>query len=989
MRPPFFHVLFLAAFLGSIWARADEEGGRRYYAERVHPLLKTHCFRCHGEGEELKGGFRLTSREGLLHGGHYGPAFNSADPASSVLLEMVSYKDADHQMPPKGKLPEEALAILAHWMEMGAPYDPALEIRGAATERRGFTVTEADRQWWAYRPLSSVEPPRPEDASWSENGIDAFIRSQLQREGLEPNPPAPPAALIRRLHYDLTGLPPHPEEVVAFVRATAENPEAAWKAAVEDLLARPQYGEKWARHWLDLVRYAESNGFERDDSKPHLWRYRDYVVEAFNGNLPYDQFVIEQLAGDELEQPTQRSLTATGYHRLMQWDDEPADREQHVYDVLADNVQVTSETFLATTLNCARCHDHKADPISQRDYYAFMAFFKGVTHYQRDGTLVHWATPEERNAFEKERETRLAQIEADKGKVAQQIREALEKAGVLTQLNPTQVVTFVEDARKGGALWEYTTERPGNDWFEVGYSNKAWHRARSGFGHGRPPGSVTVTEWKTPEIWLRTSFGLQILPESLVLDIHHDEDVEVYLNGVRIYEAKGYLTRYETVILPLQAVSALQTGRNILAVHCRQTGGGQYIDLALRSGVNPEDAFTSLLSSPQLKEHTEAVRRETGKDLVAEYRRLDGEALRWRKAEAGIPIHAVTESGPDPGPMPVHARGSAHAPGEPMAPGIPAVLAPTGSDPQTIAVQAVERQGRRSSGRRLALARWIVDPGNPLTARVMVNRLWQHHFGRGLVPSSSDFGHLGESPSHPELLDWLARRFIEDGWDVKAMHRLILHSRTYRLSSEPDSGNLERDPQNRHFWRFDMRRLTAEELRDSMLAVSGKLNLRVGGPWVYPPLPPEILATASRPDQVWPVSPDPADHFRRSLYIHVKRSLRHPLLADFDQADTDTGCPVRFATTVPTQALALLNSAFVNEQARLLAGRMREQGRSLPEQIAAGLRLVAQREGREDEIAQLLALHEQLQTQAGLSADAALDRIALVALNLNEFLYLD
>jgi hypothetical protein len=966
-----------------------DEAGRRYFAEKVHPLLEEHCFKCHGGGKELKGDFRITSREGLMQGGHYGPAHNADDPGASVLLEMVSYQDADHQMPPKGKLPEEALATLAHWMEMGAPYDPALEIKGESTARRGFTVKDEDRAWWAYRPVAKSAPPTVADPEWSANAVDAFVRAQLEREGLSPNPQAAPGALIRRLAYDLTGLPPGTEEVREFEAAFAKDPDAAWAAAVDRLLASPHYGEKWARHWLDLVRYAESNGFERDNPKPHIWRYRDYVVEAFNTNLPYDQFVIEQLAGDEIAEPTMRSLVATGYHRLMQWDDEPADREQHVYDVLADNVQVTSETFLGSSLNCSRCHDHKADPFSQKDYYSFMAFFKGVTHYRTEGTILNWATGEEKTAFAKQRQDGLARLEAEKAALLPQIRAALEKAGVLGEPGTTPVVTLVEDARKGGVDWFYTTEKPSDDWRDVGFVNKSWFKARSGFGHGRPPGSVERTEWKTPEIWLRTTFGLESLPGSLVLDIHHDEDVEVYLNGTLIHEAKGFLTAYETVVLPKTAVDALQTGRNVIAVHCRQSGGGQYIDLALCTGVAKRDSFENLLTGPGLREHATAIRKHGGKDLVAEYKRINDEIDRLRRAEAGLAINAVTETGPDPGPMPVHARGSAHAPGEPMMPGVPAVLASPDSNPKPVATSPVTRDGRTTSGRRLGLAKWIVDPSNPLTARVMVNRIWQHHFGRGIVPSSSDFGKLGEKPTHPELLDWLAGRFVESGWDLKAMHRLILLSRTYRMSSEPGSANLEKDPRNLNFWRYDMRRLTAEELRDSILAVSGNLNRRTGGEWVCPPLPAEVLATASRPGAGWPVARDPADHYRRSLYIHVKRSLRYQMLADFDQADTDTGCAVRFATTVPTQALSLLNSAFVNDQARILAGRMRAEGGNVRERIAAGLLAVLQREAHAEELDHLVALHGDLKSGQGLSEEAALDRVALLALNLNEFIYLD
>ncbi|MCB1207174.1 MAG: DUF1549 domain-containing protein, partial [Verrucomicrobiae bacterium] len=718
------------------------ELGRAYYAEKVQPLLKEHCFKCHGGGKELKGDFRITSREGLLHGGHYGSAFDANDPSASVLLEMVSYKDADHQMPPKGKLSEENLATLAHWIEMGAPYDPELEIKGENAGRKGFTVKEEDRQWWAYRPVEKADPPKAADPAWCENGIDAFVRTQLDREGLKPNPEAAPEVLIRRLTYDLTGLPPTAEEVETFVSASAKDSDTAWSKAVDELMARPQYGEKWARHWLDLVRYAESNGFERDNPKPHIWRYRDYVVDAFNSNLPYDRFVIEQLAGDEIEEPTMQSLVATGYHRLMQWDDEPADREQHVYDVLADNVQVTSETFLGTTMNCARCHDHKADPVSQKDYYSFMAFFKGVTHYRTEGTLVNWATSEEKAAFEIHRREELSRLEGEKASLLTELRQALEAAGVLEGSGTTPAVTLVEDARRGGAEWFYTTEKPSDDWRDVGFVNKSWFKARSGFGHGKPPGSVEKTEWKTPEIWMRTTFGLEVLPDSLVLDIHHDEDVQVFLNGTLIHEAKGFLTSYETIVLSKSAVNALQTGRNVVAVYCRQTGGGQYIDLALRTGMNGAGSFENLLAGPELREHGAAIRKHAGRDLVGEYKKVNDRIDGIRRAEAGVAINAVTESGPDPGPMPVHARGSAHAPGEPMMPGIPAVLASEGSEPLLLETKAVEQGDRKTSGRRLALAKWMVGPDNPLTARVMVNRLWQHHFGRGIVPTTSDFGKL-------------------------------------------------------------------------------------------------------------------------------------------------------------------------------------------------------------------------------------------------------
>jgi hypothetical protein len=350
----------------------------------------------------------------------------------------------------------------------------------------------------------------------------------------------------------------------------------------------------------------------------------------------------------------------------------------------------------------------------------------------------------------------------------------------------------------------------------------------------------------------------------------------------------------------------------------------------------------------------------------------------------------VKESGPNPLPLQVHLRGSAHAPGDEVVPAFPAVLSGT-DEPMPASYEPVSHTvGPDSSGRRLALAKWIASPENPLTARVIMNRLWQHHFGRGIVPSSNDFGSLGEDPTHPELLDFLASELVAKGWSLKEMHRLILASRTFRMSSAPNETNLLKDPTNKLFWRFNMRRLTAEEMRDSILALSGKLNLESGGHWVYPPLPPEVLATASRPGKGWPISQNTDDHFRRSVYIHVKRSLRYQMLADFDQADTDSPCAVRFATTVPTQALTMLNSKFVNDQASVFAERLRAgSGNTLEERVRTGLRLVTQREPLDDEVAHCVSLVGRLQSEQGLSEEQAMERFALVALNLNEFVYLD
>lgn len=970
---------------------ANDDAGVVFYREKVYPILKEHCFSCHGGKDKLKGEFRVTSREGLLRGGEFGPGYDEVEPAKSLFLEMISYKDADYEMPPKAKLPDSELNILTEWINKGAPFDPALEIKGDPSEgHRGFTVTDENRQWWAYKSVSTAAPPEPTNAEWANNGIDQFVLHGLEEAGLQPNPDAEPGVIIRRLYYDVIGLPPTPEAVTNYIKQHEVDPGQAYSDLIEELLASPHYGEKWARHWLDLVRYAESNGFERDNPKPEIWKYRDYVISAFNRDIPYDQFVIEQLAGDEIAEPTRDSLAATGYHRLMQWDDEPADRKQHVYDLLADNVQVTTETFLGSTLGCARCHDHKADPFSQKDYYSFMSFFHGVTHYQTPGTIYHYANDEQRKAFEKTRQDNIAKLKTEVEELETKIRDYLVEQELIKRSGSIRDMIYLRDGRKENpAKWEFTTKKPTDDWIEVGFRDKMWDRGIGGFGTRGTPNTIVKTVWNSKDIWMRASFGLKEIPEALNLELYHDEDVEVYLNGVEILRRKSYITNYQVFPLDKKALAALQTGRNVIAIHCKQTVGGQYVDAGLRTPVADSRKLEDIVRVngnktliTQIKDHFKA-------DLYQQFVDKKKAITNWQQRVAGEPMNIVKERGDTPGPMYVHLRGSAHVMGDPVFPAHPAVFASSGNDPVNLVSKKVEWHGGKSSGRRLALANWMVSKDNPLTARVMVNRIWQHHFGRGIVPSSSDFGKLGEKPTHPELLDWLANEFMKSGWGIKDMHRLILQSRTYQMSSAPNSANSAVDPTNRLFWRNNMRRLTAEELRDSILVMSGKLEKQVGGHWVYPPLPEAVLATASRPGKGWPISKHEPDHYRRSVYIHVKRSLRPPMMTDFDQADTDSACAVRFATTVPNQALMMLNSKFVNDHAKLLGKRMKAVAGEPRAKISHGLELVTQKQAKAADIDICMDLYNKLQTQTGLSSDEAMNRVALLALNLNEFIYLD
>ena len=539
---------------------------------------------------------------------------------------------------------------------------------------------------------------------------------------------------------------------------------------------------------------------------------------------------------------------------------------------------------------------------------------------------------------------------------------------------------LLPDSRSQAQTWSYTFQKPAADWAASGFDASSWKRGPGGFGTNGTPGAQVRTEWRSGDIWMRTTFALDRVPRRLALDLHHDEDVEVYLNGEKIYSAQGYLREYERVPLGREAARKLRMGDNVLAVHCRQTGGGQYIDVGLAEAGGVAD-FATLLKRDGARVWDVA--------LVEKLERLSRELEESRKAkppEAGIEVMCVSESGR--AETFVLLRGNPGAEGEKVVPGFPAVLCSTDNEP----VAPTKLSGdaaSSSSGKRRALAEWIVGPANPLTARVMANRLWQYHFGRGIVPTPNDFGLLGESPTHPELLDWLACELRDGGWKLKRMHKLIMMSATYRQSSAGNAAALAKDPGNDLWWRYPMRRLTAEEIRDSILAVSGRINLQLGGPSVYPPIPREVLAGQSVPGAGWGKA-TPEEASRRSVYIHVKRSLAVPLLSLNDAADTDSSCPVRYTTTVPTQALGMLNGEFTNEQAGFLAKRVAaEKPGDLAAQCRMASLLVSSRPLSDADLRDDLKLIADLRERHGLSADAALTQYCLLLLNTNAFVYLD
>ncbi len=956
-----------------------------FFDQKVYAILKDNCFKCHGEEKKLKGQFRLTSREGLLAGGEIGPAINLKEPQKSLLLDMLSYRDGDHEMPPKAKLPQAQIDILTQWVKLGAPFNPKLEIAGNDVPHKlpNTQINARTKAYWAYQKIQHPPTPKVANDDWGRSAIDAFVFDRLARNKLTPNGPADRRKLIRRAYYDLIGLPPSPEEVAAFMKDNSPN---AFGKVIDRLLAMPQYGEKWGRHWLDLVRFAETNGYERDSKKDLIWKYRDYVIRAFNEDKPYDRFIMEQIAGDEMPDKTGDSITATGFYRLGIWDDEPADRPLARYDYLDDILRTASETFLGMTVGCARCHDHKIDPIPQKDYYSLLSFFSDISPHGKGKTNHVPITDANTKAqMEKKRAEQQKVITAIQSKL-EPIEEALidgyavknptirDKADGKERNKLKNPYALPDAARGKGQIWEYTTTKPGDNWFEIAYNDREWKKDWSGFGSKGTPGGHVRTEWKTSDIWLRKDFRLVEIPGKLVLRIHHDEDAEVYLNGKQIKTFTGHIGRYVDVDITEASLDVLQTGRNTIAIHCRQTSGGQYIDAGLLVDYN----ITPIPILARL--HGKAI---LGDAKLAEYNQLHQQFTTLEQQKFAVKEEfamAVGERGRQK--TWVLRRGNPQLQGEEVVPAFPQILSAS-----EVKIPEGYDTGK-TSGKRRVLAEWIASKNNPMTAKVMANRLWQHHFGRGIVRSSNNFGHIGDQPTHPELLNWLAAELIDGGWKLKRMHKLIMMSRTYQMASRGNQAALAADPNNDFFWRFDMRRLTAEEIRDSILTLTGQLNLKMAGPSIYTEIPAEVAKTASRPGAAWGRS-SKEDAVRRSVYIFVKRSLNEPFLASFDWADTDNTCDVRFVTTVPTQTLTMMNSKFLNDSAEVLAARLQEeQPNDTSAQVTRAITLATSRPATKEDVADGLKLIEHF-TKNGIDENKALQRLCLLVLNLNEFVYLD
>jgi hypothetical protein len=656
--------------------------------------------------------------------------------------------------------------------------------------------TPAQKSYWAFQPVKKSPVPAVKDKAWVKTPIDAFILAKLEEKKLQPNPRADKLTLLRRVTIDMTGVPPTQEEIQQFLSDKSPN---AWEKVVDRLLASPAYGERWGRHWLDVARYADSNGFKADETRPNVWRYRDYVINAFNQDKPYDRFVKEQIAGDELYPGNQEALIAMGFNR--HWIDETnaPDLFERRHQTLDDMTTVTGVAFLGMTFGCARCHDHKFDPILTKDYYRLQAFFANTAF--GDGPLP-LADPEAKRKYDEQYaawDTKTKDIRDEMARIMAPILEERKKHSATVMTDEVQAVIA----------------KPAAD--RTPLEQQVYHIAETRFG------------------------GLGDPVKALKGD-----------NAKRYAELKTQLASFDS----------------------------------MKPAPLPQGQFMTDLNAT---------------------------------APPTYILHG----------------GSRFAPGDEVQPGFLSILDPSDA-------KITPPAGVSSTGRRSALAEWLTDPSNPLPARVMVNRIWHYHFGRGIVATPGDLGVMGSRPTHPELLDYLATYFVDNGWSMKKVHRLILLSNAYQEASDFDAKIAEADPDNKLLWRYPRHRMEAEAIRDSMLATSGLLNPKMGGPGVFPPVPPGLISELSATAVAggWRTEKDPAQSDRRSVYIFVRRNLPYPLLQEFDTANTFESCDYRKNTVTPPQSLDLLNNELVLDWAAKLAGRvLNDSGLTPAAQVDRAFRL--------------------------------------------------
>ncbi len=992
-----------------------------FFESKIRPILVERCYECHSSAsKKLRGNLVLDTKAGWTKGGDTGPAIEPGDPDNSLLIQAVRYDDPILKMPPKGKLADTEIAALTDWVKRGAP-DPRLgEARPVA--KRVIDI-EAGRSHWAFQPLKTSDPPAVSNETWCRTPIDRFILARLDEKKLTPSEDASRRVLIRRAYFDLIGLPPSPEEVDTFVNDSSDN---AYEKVIDHLLESPHYGERWARHWLDLARFAESHGFEHDYDRPTAYHYRDFVIEALNQDLPYDTFVKWQLAGDEYAPDNNLALKATGFLAAgvhsTQITKNQVEKER--YDELDDMTNTTGTAFLGLTIGCARCHDHKYDPIPQKDYYRFVATFTTTVRSEVDllsdpeGYRKALAKYEAEHApyvaalaaFESEQlPARLERWEANRDQskskpqwVVLEPSKFTSKGGathktlddgsiriegtnadfdtytIVAACDLPEITAIKIEALSDPSLVQGGPGRAANGNFDL--TDIALKVGpRYGIGQTQEPSLINP----------KATFEQKGLPIAAAIDNDKKSgwavDPEFGKDHAAVFELGSDIRTDSGATLTLTLDFQGNHGHNIGRLRISATDSPRPVGI-------DDDGIPARIKTILDVARDQRSNQQTA-ELLAWYKTID---LPWRALNQAIEDHAQTA----PKKEGVKALISTE--------GLPAVRLHTQGadflekthflrrgDPNLkegeanqgflqVLMSRSEREshwqtpppkGWRTSYRRRALAEWMTDAndgaGN-LLARVIVNRLWQHHFGRGIVATPSDFGAQGALPSHPELLDWLARALIHNGWRLKPIHKLIMMSSVYRQSSHGDPSKSAIDVDNALLWRQERRRLEAEPIRDAMLAVSGLLDSRMFGPGT--------LDLRMR---------------RRSIYFTVKRSKLIPMMTLFDAPDALTPIAARPGTTGAPQSLLLLNSPIVREWAAGFAHRVRpDEGTTLDDAVRSAYRIALSRQPSVQEQADARAfLDRQVASHKAAGhtdgIEPALTDFCQVLMSLNEFVFIE
>ena len=979
-----FTVILLTAAQSTSVARPEPDSSEPVeFARDIRPIFSENCFACHGpDSEARQANLRLDTREGLFE--QRSGLVVPGDPSQSRLFQRISAHQEALRMPPRRSdksLTPRQIEQVRRWIEQGAKW----------------------QMHWAFTPPGQVEPPAGADPGWPRNPIDRFVLARLEKEGLKPSPRASRETLIRRLSLDLTGLPPTPEEVERFLQDTSPD---GYTRLVDRLLQSSRFGERMTMQWLDAARYADTQGYQTDGERI-MWRWRDWVIQAYNRNLPFDRFTIEQLAGDLLPQANLEQRIATGFNRNHRANTEGGIiPEEYLVEYAVDRVETTSAVWMGLTMGCARCHDHKYDPVSQREFYQMMAYFNNVKESGiafKEGNsepMIKAPTPSMQSRIEAlDRELEAAQQSFQQtlpeGRKAQRhweqrvagrtdldwpISEGLKAHFALDSSSSVQVKSQLEPQYISGRIGE-AVRLDGRQALELGKVVALTQSDQVSFGVWVYPTevqnggilSIMEEDFRPQDFSLhlkdnkvQVSFGQRWLDDAIRLETHrrlsvntwhhlmvtHDGSqrspgLKIYIDGelqeinVLFDRFTGTVTSDHPMRVGVGADEAYFVG-SIDDVRCydrvlspqevRIASCGESVgEIAALAPEGRSRAQKTKLTSYFLS-------REAPGPIQEAYLHLQTLRLQRNQLWDSIPTSMIMQEREDPNQTFLLTRGQYDDPGEKVESGVPAVLPPLPADaPPT----------------RVGLARWLVSPENPLTARVAVNRYWQMYFGTGLVKTMEDFGAQGDAPSHPDLLDWLATRFVASGWDIKDIQKLIVTSATYQQSSQVDPTALERDPENRLLSRFPRQRLPAEMIRDQALSVSGLLAERLGGPSVRPYQPPGLWQELYQRDYA---QDQGDDLYRRSMYTFWKRSVPPPSMTLFDAPARETCILRRPRTNTPLQALALMNEVTYVEAARCMAERMiREGGADSRDRLIFGFRLVASRRPQADELAILMA----------------------------------